>query len=338
MHALNFDLTVMGFTNVGASSAQIVLSGENGANVRGQLNFGKTLLFSKIYNGSSVRSQAHRLADDVVQKLTGINGIAETRIAFKRVTGPRSSEIYVADFDGYDARGVTQDNTDTAAPCWVPGKMAIYYTSYKLGWPNIFYQDLRSGERRNFSKYPGLNTSAAVSPEGGRVAMILSKGGSPDLYVCNADGGGLKQLTATPEDESSPCWSPDGRWICYAAKTAERRALWKISPEGGVPERIHIGGVPNPSEPDWSPDGHWIAFTSQMSGFEICVVPAEGGTATQLGAGEDACWAPNSRAVIYVHGSRGSRQLAIMDVPTRQARDIARPASGENNSQPSWAR
>ena len=54
---------------------------------------------------------------DVVMKLTGVNGIAETKIAFKRNTGARSSEIYVADFDGYNAKPVTQDNTDAAAPC-----------------------------------------------------------------------------------------------------------------------------------------------------------------------------------------------------------------------------
>ena len=336
-HVLNFDLTVMGFTNVPAASAQYVVSGNNDSNVRGQLNFGKTVKFSKIYSGPSVRAQAHRLADDVVLSITGVKGIAETKIAFKRVTGSRSSEIYVSDFDGFDAKPVTQDNTDAAAPCWVPGKMEIYYTSYKLGSPNIFFQDLPSGQRNNFSHYPGLNSSAAVGPDG-RVAMILSKGGSPDLYVCDADGSHLKQLTETPEDESSPCWSPDGKWICYAAKMNERRALWKVSPEGGAPVRIPTSGVSNPSEPDWSPDGQWIVFTSQMSGFEICVVKATGGTATPITAGEDASWAPNSRTVVFVRGSRGSRQLGLLDVPTRQSRDAARPAGGGSNSQPSWAR
>ena len=45
--------------------------------------------------------------------------------------------------------------------------------------------------------YSGLNTSAAVSPDGSKVAMILSKSGSPNVWVCNADGTDLKQLTTT---------------------------------------------------------------------------------------------------------------------------------------------
>jgi TolB protein len=338
-HVLSFDLAVMGFTNVPAASANYVLSGSNTGNVQGQLSSGKTVLFSKIYNGPSERAQAHRLADDVVLKLTGVNGIAETKIAFKRVTGSRSSEIFVADFDGFNARPVTQDNTDAAAPCWVPGHMAIYYTSYKLGSPNIFYQNLTEGSRRNFAHYPGMNSSAAVSADGQKVAMILSKGGSPDLYVCDADGSHLKQLTETPEDESSPCWSPDGRWICYAAKINERRALWKVSVDGGAPQRIPTSGISSPSEPDWSPDGKWIAFTAQMGGFEICVIPAAGGTATPLVSGEDPSWAPNSRTLVYARrSSGGGRQLAVVDVPTKQTRDTSRQAGNGANSQPSWAR
>src|SRR5215218_4482718 len=78
---LKFDLTVMGFTNVPADKANYVLSGSNNGNVQGQLSSGKNVLFSKAYSGASIRAQAHRLSDDVVMKLTGVNGIAETRVA-----------------------------------------------------------------------------------------------------------------------------------------------------------------------------------------------------------------------------------------------------------------
>ena len=129
--------------------------------------------------------------------------------------------------------------------------------------------------------------------------MILSKDGWTDLYVCNADGTDLKRLTKSPQDESSPCWSPDGQWICYAPKNKERRSLSKISVSGGQPQRIPTNLVGNPTEPDWSPDGKWIAFTSQARDFEICVVPARGGDATVLVAGEDPSWAPNSRTLVF---------------------------------------
>ena len=139
----------------------------------------------------------------------------------------------------------------------------------------------RTGQRACFRRIlRGLNTSAAVSPDGTKVAMILSRSGNPNVWVCNADGTGLKQLTHTSADDSCPCWSPDGQWICYATKIKSRRVLAKVSAEGGEPEVVHTSGAPNPTEPDWSPDGKWIAFCSQAGEFDICVVPADGSGST----------------------------------------------------------
>jgi TolB protein len=299
--------------------------------------YNKAALVSKAYSGASVRRQSHAFADEFVQALQR-KGIAQTKIAFKADTGA-NSEIYVSDFDGRNATPVTQDNTIVAAPTWVPGHLAVYYTSYKLGNPNIFYHDLSSGQRHAFARYSGLNTAAAVSPDGKRVAMILSKGGSPDVYVCDADGSNLKRLTATREDESSPCWSPDGQWICFATKIGERRALCKVSPAGGPVQRIPTSGVLNPTEPEWSPDGKWIAFTAQMGGFEICVVPASGGPVTELVTGEDPSWSPNSRTLVFTRRTGSRRVLSLLDVPTKQYKDVSRNSgSNSNNSQPSWAK
>jgi TolB protein len=333
---LRFDLEVAGFKFVGSGEAQGTLTGSNAGNVQGALALGpsKVVVFSKVYTGGSLRRQAHALADDVIQAMTHTKGIALTRIAFKVDTGA-ASEVYVSDYDGHAAQAVTHDNTIVAAPCW-SGKEVLYYTSYKFDNPDIFRHDLGTGARKAVSRHSGLNTSAAISPDRSRLAMILSKDGAPDAYVCDADGGNLKRLTATREDDSSPCWSPDGKWICFATKSKDRRMLCKVPASGGPAERISTGGVSNPSEPDWSPDGKWIVFTAQMGGFEICVVPAGGGQATVLVSGEDPSWASNSRTVVFARRRGGARGLSLLDVPTKQVKDV--PRISGSNSQPSWAR
>jgi TolB protein len=166
--------------------------------------------------------------------------------------------------------------------------------------------------------------------------MILDKDGWVDLYVADADGSHLKRLTKSVEDESSPCWSPDGKWICFATKINERRVLAKIPADGGAVQRIPTPGAPNPTEPDWSPDGKWIAFTSQMGEFDICIMPADGGTPVILVPGQDPSWSPNSRTLIFTKLTNWRYSLSVLDVFTKQVKDIGR-ISG-NDSQPSWAK
>src|SRR5271154_3322843 len=217
---LKFDLYVQGFSFVTPDLAQYRINGSSAANVQGYVTdvISRQVKVSRSYTGVSLRRQAHAFADDIVFAITGKKGIGQTKIAFKAQSPSGNGEIYVSDFDGHNAQAVTHDSAIVAAPAWLPGRLALYYTSYEPGNPDIFYHNLSNGQRTNVAHFSGLNTSAAVSPDGSKLAMILSRSGSPDVWVCDADGSHLKQLTHTPEDESSPCWSPDGQWICFATK------------------------------------------------------------------------------------------------------------------------
>jgi TolB protein len=337
LSTLKFDLEIVGFTNASPDHAQYLISGRNEGHVEGQVTdrYNKSIVLAKAYTGGTLRSQAHALADDIVFALRAVKGIAQTKIAFKVAAGD-TSEIYVADYDGHNAIAVTRDRSIVAAPCWVPGRRMLYYTSYKLGNPDIYSHDLATGARKIVARYTGLNTSAAVSPDGRRVAMILSKGGSPDVYVAAPDGSNLKQLTHTREDESSPCWSPDGQTVCFVSRQTGRAAIYTIPVNGGAMSRLRTDGVSGVTEPDWSPDGKLIVFTTTTGGFNICVAPVRGGEAQVLAAGQDPSWAPNSRTVIFSRGVRNRRVLSLLDVPTKRVKDIAQ-ISG-SCSQPSWAK
>ena len=345
---LRFDLEVAGFAVVSADRASYLLNGRNGDQVEGTLtDKDKRSLFNgggRAYPGGTFRSQAHALADDVVKMILKYPGIARTKIAFKHETGKRNqhnemiSEVFVADYDGANAFQLTQDGTVSRSPAWQPGHRTLFYTSFRPGRPCIFSHDLATGARSPISNFNGMNDGAAISPDGTKIAMVLSKSGSPDIWVGNIDGSGLRQLTTTREAESSPCWSPDNRTLCFASSEGGGTRLQLIDLAGGTMRPLNIGGLRGATEPDWSPDGKYIAFTRMGRGenFEIYRVDAKGGNPEAIGPGEDPSWAPNSRTLAVIRRQGNSRKLSLLDAFTKQAKDV-RTISG-SCGQPSWAR
>jgi TolB protein len=334
---LKFDLSVLGMEITTPDKAAYQVNGLQNGRLEGRLTpaGANQPLWARAYTGGSARTQAHAFANDIVKEIRGTVPIFQGRIAF-RVQEGSTTEIAESDFDGYEVKMLTHDGTLVSGPSWVPGHRELLYTSWQGGGEEILEHNLATGARRVFANYPGANLSPEVSPDGQRVAMILSRGGNPNLWICNIDGGGLKQLTRTRDEDSSPTWSPDSQEICFVCRSG-RAELKRVGVDGGPERTVRAAGIyGNLTSPDWSPDGKWIAFTSGSRNFSICVVPVQGGDAQLLVAGQDPCWAPNSRTIIFGRQVGNKRILCLLDVPTKHVINV-RQMSG-SCSEPSWAR
>lgn len=333
---LGYDLEVMGCRIVTEDVAAYQVSGKFSGRLEGYLRAGNKYVLSKAYTGAKPRALAHAFADEIVEAIHGVKGVARARIVFKN-RSRRSGEIYVADYDGHNAMPVTRDGSIVAAPAWGQNNARLFYTSYVRGNPDIYVQDYATGRRQTLIRFAGSNLTPVPSPDGTKLAMVLSKGGSPNLYVSDINGKNLRQLTKVRAGVATPTWSPDSRWICYVSREAGPARLFKIRASGGSAQRIQTTGVYNCTEPDWSPDGKTIAFTTQRGGFQLCTVPADGGRVEPLVTGEDPSWAGNSRTIMFVkRRADQSYYLSLLDVPTKQVKDV--PLSLGNASQPAWSR
>ena len=99
------------------------------------------------------------------------------------------------------------------------------------------------GDERVRASNAAFDSNPDWSPDGSRIAFQSNRDGDFDIWVMNADGTGVEQLTDDPAIDD-PAFD---------------------------------------SAPAWSPDGSRIAFQSNRDGdFEIYTMPAVGGQATQL--------------------------------------------------------
>jgi serine/threonine protein kinase len=125
------------------------------------------------------------------------------------------------------------------------------------------------------SVLPPANTSLstiAVSPDGRWLAFVAVTGGKTQLWVRALEASTAHALSGT-EGASFPFWSPDSRFIAFAAGGK----LKKIAVTGGAAQTLCDSGVAYGGT--WNRDGV-IVFS--MLGFGIYRVPAAGGAPVQL--------------------------------------------------------
>src|SRR5688572_28705723 len=110
-----------------------------------------------------------------------------------------------------------------------------------------------------------------ISPDGTRVAFVVTTlDRERDEYLSNVwvvewKGRKPRRFTAGRKRDTSPRWSPDGRWLAFVSERdgAKRPQLHVIPADGGEPTRLTEldHGV---SDPAWSPDSKLIAFVSRV--------------------------------------------------------------------------
>jgi Tol biopolymer transport system component/DNA-binding winged helix-turn-helix (wHTH) protein len=130
----------------------------------------------------------------------------------------------------------------------------------------------------------GSNRMAELSPDGSKFVFISDRSGSNEIYVCNADGANLLQLThlGSASPPGVPHWSPDGQKIVLDAVLGGHSVIFAIHANGGSFHRL-TGQGSDSVNASWSHDGKWIYFASNRTGqWQIWKMPSQGGDAIQL--------------------------------------------------------
>ena len=154
----------------------------------------------------------------------------------------------------------------------------------------------------------------AWSPDG--TMLAFSRGdattGTAHIFLMNADGTGVTQLTSTSLGDSQPAWSPDGTRIAFTRNSGE---IWVMNADGTNPVQLTATDRFSHS-PAWSPDGTTIAFVRQSVGTQIFVMNADGSGETSLTPNETVAgppdWSPDGTQIAFALGGGVNNRFGII--------------------------
>ena len=319
---------------------------------------GKTA-FRNSYSGSvaNPRRYAHRISDEMFKQQLGLDGVAQTKLAFSSdrqaelangaVKNRDTQEIYIVDYDGANPLRVTNTTTLNVAPAWSPDKQTIAYTSWRPSSAGSFgvYQDIilsfiTTGGRETpaHGSPDKQNYLAAWSPDGSKLAFTTNRDGNPEIYVMNKDGSGLRRMTNNPAIDVSPTWSPNGNQLAWTSDRSGYPKIYIMNADG-TGQRLLVGD-PNSDRPTWSRGKfNEIAYATRNGpGYDIKIYSFATGEATRItdgiGSNESPGFAPNGRHIVFTSTRNGKAQLFTVDRDGNNLRQITHEG---NNKFANWS-
>jgi TolB protein len=273
-----------------------------------------------------LRFGAHRVADAVYEKLTGVPGAFSTRIAYisaTRLEDKQRYELVVADADGFNPQSVVGSPEPLLSPNWSPDGARLAYVSFEKGNSAIYVQEVATGARELVSSGKGINGAPAFSPNGRFLALTLSRSGNPEIYVRDLTTGATRQLTNHWAIDTEPAWSPDSRTLYFTSDRGGKPQIYRVPAAGGNAERVTREGEYN-ARASVARNGRSLAVANGRGNeYRIALWDLETERMRVLTPGvldESPSFAPNDSMILYAtrEGDRGVLSAVSADGNVRQ--------------------
>jgi Tol biopolymer transport system component len=179
-----------------------------------------------------------------------------------------NSDIYIINADGTNLRRVTTDSSREEQPAFSPDNKRIVYVRASAErnlvpqGDELFTAYTDGSKRTSILKMNASLSHPRYSPDGTKIvfaAFLLDKLNS-EIFVVNADGTGLKQLTYDAGDDYAPTWSPNGTAIAWVTNRTTNPAIFVMNADGLNPRPLITDCQSGCTDPAFNPGGHSLAY------------------------------------------------------------------------------
>ncbi|MET0295614.1 MAG: Tol-Pal system protein TolB, partial [Phenylobacterium sp.] len=121
------------------------------------------------------------------------------------------------------------------------------------------------------------------------------RGGSPQLYVMNADGSGARRISFGSGRYTTPVWSPIGDLIAFTKQEGGQFHIGVMAPDGSG-ERILTSSYLDEG-PTWAPNGRVLMFSRETPGgaprlYTVDLTGSISSAAPYPYSASDPAWSP----------------------------------------------
>ena len=300
---------------------------------------------SKVFGiPNQIRQLAHYTSDGIYESITGIKGIAATRLLYvNEVKDSRFISIYklmLADSDGANEKVLLSSSEPIISPSWSPDGKRVAYVSFETGIAKVFIQEIASGKREAVLSQDTQISSPSWSPDGKYLSLTLYQDGNAEIYILRLRDRTLTRMTNQFAIDTESSWSPKGNKILFTSGRSGSPQIYeldlrKLNPKA---KRISFEGTYN-AKASYLPNEEGIIFVHRSSDglFHIALKYKKENfirVLTEAKMDESPSVAPNGNMVIYGIKEKDLSMLAGFSLSGAK---FKLPASNGEVREPAWS-